>query len=733
MHAGAFMKKRYEFFSRKKLILTGWVFAAFVAGYFLRGGSESERVERREHEIREHKTETWTCSMHPQIKMPKPGKCPICFMDLIPLETDDDEEAGLRELSLSEASARLMDIQTAPVERRFVSVDLHMVGEVDYDETRMSYITAWVPGRLDRLFVDYIGVSVKKGEQMVDLYSPELLSAQQELIQAVRASKKLQQSDVQIVHFTTDVTVDAVREKLRLWGLTEAQVADIEKRGTASEHITITAPVSGIVIQKNAQQGMYVKTGTRIYTLADLSTVWVRLNAYESDLVWLKDGQAVLFSTEAYPGETFEGRISFIAPILDRATRTVKVRVNVPNAEMRLKPGMFVRASVQVRAGANGTAIDEHKPLVIPATAVLLTGRRAIVYVQLPNQQKPTFEGREIVLGPRAGDSYIVRRGLRDGERVVTKGSFKLDSELQIRAKPSMMTPDGGGGGGAHAHHEGMNMDTETPATVSRELSPLVMSQLNDVVSAAQYSMDAVSAGDPAKAKEAFKSLVVSVDEVDSTLLEADKLTLWKEYAMLLGNDGVEGLAAKTKKELLQTAEVTGWHLDAMRTRLGVKFPVADTETMDINRTFTSQLNEVINQYITLQAALAADDLPAALKDSKQTLAALEKVDMSLVSGEIHMKWMKQYAPLKKILTDMTSASMIESLRQSFSPLSEQITAVVRTFKPTEGKVYDFHCPMAFDNQGANWLQKNDDIANPYFGAMMLKCGSMENVLPGSK
>ncbi len=362
-----------------------------------------------------------------------------------------------------------------------------MVGSVDFDETRTAYITARMPGRLDRLFVDYTGVQVKKGDHMASIYSPELLSAQQELLQAIDSVKALTNSESSIVRDVSQSTVDAVREKLRLWGLTPEQIQQIETRGTPMDHVTLYSPVGGIVIHKNAQEGSYVKTGDRIYTVADLSHVWVQIEAYESDLPWLRYGQKVSFTTEAWPGETFKGKIAFIDPVLNAATRTVNVRVNVDNPELQMKPGMFVSAVAYPLISEDGkvanpslagkwicpmhpevvkdapgtcdicgmklvtaeelgyvTPTPTNAPLVIPATAPLITGTRAVVYVEVPDQDKPTYEGREIVLGPKAGNVYIVHSGLKEGERVVTQGAFKLDAELQIHAKPSMMSPEGG-------------------------------------------------------------------------------------------------------------------------------------------------------------------------------------------------------------------------------------------------------------------------------------------------
>ncbi|MBU4366975.1 MAG: efflux RND transporter periplasmic adaptor subunit, partial [Verrucomicrobia bacterium] len=576
--------------------------------------------------------EIWTCSMHPQFKLPKAGKCPICGMDLIPLDMGkDDMGAGLRELSVSKNAAARMEIQTAPVQRKFVAAEVRMVGKVDYDETRVSYITAWVPGRLDRLFVDYTGVPVKKGDHMVYLYSPELLGAQEELLQAVKAVKELEKSDVTVVRKTTEATVEAVREKLRLWGLTPEQIKKIEQRGKADDHMTIYSPVGGIVIHKNAKEGMYVQTGSRIYTIADLSGVWVLLDAYESDLVWLRYGQAVEFTAESYPGEVFKGTIAFIDPVLNQATRTVNVRVNVANPELKLKPGMFLRAVARANVASSGKVMDPDlagkwicpmhpevvhdsegtcevcgmplvrteslgyvgkkptpadAPLVIPATAPLITGTRAIVYVSVPGKDRPTYEGREILLGPRAGDYYLVRRGLQEGDQVVTRGNFKLDAELQIRAKPSMMTPEGGGDGGEHAHHGAGQAGKSPPMGAPAVTIPAtVRDALHDVVSAAEGAITIVSAGDLQKIRNAFANLGAKVAVVPLAQLSAHPAMLWKEHSMLLGNDGQEGHGAATLADAQRIAAQTREHLISLEANFGLSrgpeapaAPVADEE-----------------------------------------------------------------------------------------------------------------------------------------------------------
>jgi len=462
---------------------------AFAAGFLIKSHLQPSPAEA-EHkhpsgETEEQEVKWWTCSMHPEIRLPKPGICPKCPMDLIPV-TSSASDVNEREISFSEAAIKLMEIETTAVERKFVTAEIRMVGKIDYDETRIKHITAWVRGRIDRLYVDFTGVNVKKGDHMVYLYSGELLGDQQALLAAIAGAKNVKPENSTLATRLKSANVEAVRTRLRLRGLTDEQIAEIEESGKPVTHLTIYSPIGGTVIEKKATEGMYVDEGTHIYTVTDLSHLWVKLDAYESDLSWIQYGQEVEFFTEAYPGEVFKGKISFRDPVLNAKTRTVKLRVNVDNTEGKLKPEMFVRAVVRSRVAGGGKimapemagkwicpmhpavvkteagncdicgmdlvtteslgyVVDTPKqaPLVIPASAPLITGARAVVYVKVPGAKKPTYEGREIVLGSRAGDYYIVKSGLAEGETVVTNGNFKIDSALQIQAKPSMMNPEG--------------------------------------------------------------------------------------------------------------------------------------------------------------------------------------------------------------------------------------------------------------------------------------------------
>ena len=778
-----------EWFSRRRKPAIVFLVVLAVGLGYVAGRSGSDHAARPSTADAKTESETakpkwWTCSMHPQIHQPKPGRCPLCSMELIPVKDDStDDSAGMRQFATSEASRKLMDIQTSRVMRRFVTANISMVGRVDYDETRVAYITAWVPGRLDRLYVDYTGIAVREGDHMVEIYSPELLGAQAELIQALKAVATLPKDASDFIRESTEDTLAAVREKLRLWGLTPEQIAEIEKRGTASDRMTIYAPMGGIVIHKNAQEGLYVQTGARIYTLADLNQVWVRLDAYESDLLWLRYGQEVEFTAESYPGEVFTGRISFIDPFLNPKTRTVKVRVNVPNSHGRLKPDMFVRATVYANVAAGGQVMapalagkwicpmhpevikddagkcdichmslvrteslgyvaaresESVKPLVIPASAPLVTGKRAVVYVQLPDRERPTFEGRQIVLGPRAGDYYIVRHGLNEGELVVTQGSFKIDSALQISAKPSMMTPEGGGAGGGHDHGGGAKPSGDAGETMPKAAAPDEFSQqMKPLAAAHEHVVKSVRTGDVDQTKAAFKTFGQVLDALDASSLSGHPAMVWKELAMLLKNDSIIGAEDKDAQELNRTFQEFERHWE----RLNAQFPAshathgthAAQKMADVPGEFQKQIETVVDHYLSLQAALAQDKDEQAGSVAAQLQKALASVDMKLLVGDGHMLWMKHLKSLQPVIDQLLKANDIKTRREAFALLSEALAQTVPAFGVDAKPLFQLRCPMAFNNRGATWIQSDKDVRNPYFGQQMLKCGDVVKVISTGK
>jgi Cu(I)/Ag(I) efflux system membrane fusion protein len=459
-------------------------------------------------------------------------------MDLIPMANDSATETDQpRQIALSPAARKLAEVAVAPVERRSVAVEIRMVGKVQFDETRLTYIAPRVSGRIDRLYANFAGMPVKAGDHLAEMYSPELVSAQQELLLAVKSSGGAAASSS---------LLDATRERLRLWDLTAEQIAEIERSGQVRDHVTFYSPIGGIVVEKEAREGMYVEAGMRIFTVADLSSVWVQLDADESDLAWLRSAQNVAFQAEAYPGETFKGTIMFIDPLLDPMTRTVKVRVNVPNADGRLKPEMFVRAVVQATVAGNGKAAGD-LPLVIPASAPLVTGKRAVVYVALPGKEG-VYEGRDVVLGPRAGDYFVVLEGLQEGEQVVINGNFKIDSSMQLQGKVSMMAPEGGAMPVGHQH--GGAPPASRPATKTVNPSAAVpevfRKQLGGVLDHVLTIADALaddnletSRASASRAKQALAAIDMAVltgdahmgwmQSLDALKLSLDKMTAAKE------------------------------------------------------------------------------------------------------------------------------------------------------------------------------------------------------------
>jgi len=456
-------------------------------GYLIGSRSQVTAPKVDTDQVEKEHIRYWTCSMHPQIKAPKQGKCPICFMDLVPVyETGRADQGEKLQLTLSQAARDLAQIETTAVEYRPLIAIVRMVGKVEYDESRLAYVSAWVPGRIDKLHVNYVGIRVAKGDHLIYLYSPELRTAQEEFLIASRRLQSARQRTDADETASALVVQEATQKKLQLWGILPAQIEELEKTGRSDDHMTIFSPIGGTVIAREAYEGKYVQAGERLFTISDLGTVWAVLDAYETDLSWLRYGETVEFETDAFPGEAFKGRIAFIQPFVNEMTRTVKVRVNIPNPGERLKPGMFVRAKIEVtlnEAGrvkepdlagkwmcpmhpevvkdAPGTCdicemklaeavtlgfgrpdVPEKKVLSIPLSAPLLTGTRAVVYVEQHDANEVSYAAREVQLGPRAGDYYVVLSGLEEGLRVVTRGNFKIDAALQIQGKPSMMKPE---------------------------------------------------------------------------------------------------------------------------------------------------------------------------------------------------------------------------------------------------------------------------------------------------
>lgn len=508
------------------IVIAAVTIVAFALGTLL-SGKNSTSSESGPTAETSKEPQVWTCSMHPQIKLPKAGKCPICFMDLIPLTTDGGDDLGPRQLRMSESSKQLSQITTSPVTRGAAQNELRLYGRLTADETRLSRITARVGGRIDRLYINTTGQVVRRGEKMLELYSPELLSAQKELIAAKASLKNVAESNSEILKTTSEATVRAAIEKLRLLGLSDEQIASIESQDDFSEHIWVVAPNGGTIIEKMVVEGQYIEPGMDLFRVADLSNLWAVFEAYESDLTLLKIGDEIKFVSQSIPGEEFSAKVNFISPTLDPMTRTVQVRTVVDNARGRLKPDMFVTATAK---SAVGTRTDESSnSLLVPASAVLFTGKRAVVYLQLPSEDGPLFEGREITLGPRINDCYVVLDGLAEGDMVVTNGAFKLDSELQIQAKPSMMSSEGGVAPMSHDHGSvGTESAAKNDALVVSESARNALTPLyNDYF---KFQM-ALAADDVAASKQSAAQLARTIAGVDMTIFSGAAHNRWMDLS----------------------------------------------------------------------------------------------------------------------------------------------------------------------------------------------------------
>ncbi len=551
-------KSWFSFVPRKRpgiVTLTLLLIVAFSLGAVIFDGSGKEIAITAIDDDHKHDTEKsstiWTCSMHPQIQLPKPGKCPLCFMDLIPLETGGDDAGDSRRLEMSPAAVRLASIQTSPVIRGSAATEIRMTGRITYDETALAKITSWIPGRLEKLYVDFTGQKVTKGDPLFEIYSPQLLSAQAELLQAVKTLDKIIDNGSSL-RSTAEVIVDAAREKLSLYGLTEAQIKTLEDKGETSDRITVYAPIGGVVIAMEARTGMYVETGSVLYSIAGLSKVWINFDAYESDLPWLSEGQEIEFNSRALPGRTFRSKIDFIDPVLNEATRTATVRASIDNTDHQLKPDMFVSGTAYASAYNAG-----NDNLLIPATAPLLTGTRAVVYVRLPDDDHIIFEGREVQLGVRTGQYYTVIDGLDEGELVVTNGAFRIDSELQLQAKPSMMNPTGERQMTGHEHHQinGKNGAFPSHEESSREKpSSLNIDKkaLNSLTPLYQtyFEIQMALANDSQKeAADAYRNLNENIDAIDMSFFEGKAHQRWMDYSRLLLKHIKDGAGAKGIEE----------------------------------------------------------------------------------------------------------------------------------------------------------------------------------------
>lgn len=423
-----------------------------------------------------------TCPMHPQIRQPGPGNCPICGMALVPATVGSDANVDELAVNIEPTARRLANIHTAEVKRETVVTTIETIGEIAIDESRMSTIPSYIDGRIEELFADYTGVKVAKGDHLAVVYSPELYSAQVEYLESRKALANSTSTSLQAVRQAQEKLVSNSRQRLVELGLNEEQLQTLEETGEAKSRLTIYTTVGGTVIEKMAMEGKYVKAGEPIYRIADLSTVWLMLELYPEDASRIRFGQRVDAVLPSLPGEVFEGRVAFIDPLVNEKQRTVGVRVEFMNEDGRLRPGDYANAKIYLPIGQRGEVYDSElankfispmhpqiisdKPgecpicgmdlvptrqygysdqpveqpesLYVPRSAVLMAGTNSVVYIETDPGR---FEIRAVTLGPLLKDRVVILSGLKVGEKVAMAGNFLIDSQMQLAGKPSLIDP----------------------------------------------------------------------------------------------------------------------------------------------------------------------------------------------------------------------------------------------------------------------------------------------------
>lgn len=426
------MKSNIFKIGKREIVIITLTFVIGVSlGSIFFGSSSSNKTEAHNHSETETVDHTiWTCSMHPQIRKDEPGDCPICGMDLIPLKTDENiEEADPNEIPMTESAMKLAHVQTYIVKKGTPEKEVHLLGKVKPDERNIAALTARFGGRIEKLYVNYTGQNVSKGQKLASIYSPELNTAQQELLDAAKNKAD------------NPAFYKATRNKLKLWELTDEQIDAIEQSNKPSIYFDILSPISGTVTRRDVSIGDYVKEGSPLFEVINLKKVWIMFDAYESDLPWINLGDKVTFTLQSLPGKRYTAKVSYIDPFIDAKTRVAQVRVEMDNSNMDFKPEMFVNGVLQSKIAASSDK------LLIPKTSILWTGKRAVVYVKVPKREMTSFIYREITLGAAAGNFYIVADGLHEGEEIASNGVFQIDASAQLQGKPSMMNPEGGDSG----------------------------------------------------------------------------------------------------------------------------------------------------------------------------------------------------------------------------------------------------------------------------------------------
>ena len=418
-------------FTKKNTIIILLIILAIAAG----GGWYAWRHQGHDHSSEQKSSQgkqLYTCSMHPFIVKEKPGSCPICGMELIKkLDGFDSaqpsrEQAGmLGQVSLSPTQRVMANVATVAAKQTSLDKEINAVGIVQYDQSRQAKVTAWIAGRIDKLLVNSVGAVVTRDRPVAEIYSPDLLSTQQEYLLAVKSREQLKGSSIPSIAGSGEGLVSSAKQRLMLFGVKESQIAELEKVGKPNIRLPIYTPLAGVVIEKMVQEGQYVNSGEVLFSIADLSRVWVEIELFENEVPYVRVGQQVEIRSSGDQHVAVRGKIGFVYPFHDPKSHTVKARVELANTGGMLKPDMFVSAVIRVPLVTG---------IVIPVTAVIDTGKRQVVWVE---SAPGVFQPRDVRVGERVDDKLQILSGLKAGDKVAVSGGYLIDSESQLQNQGS--------------------------------------------------------------------------------------------------------------------------------------------------------------------------------------------------------------------------------------------------------------------------------------------------------
>ncbi len=467
-------------------------------------GKERTSTKGENHQHSDEKSGLWTCGMHPEVILNEPGQCPKCGMNLVPLKINsrsagtsnnlpsserkilywqapmdpteiydkpgkskmgmdlvpvyDDQVSSGSSVQIDPVTVQNMGVRTMPVERTDFSRTLRTIGKITYNEEHLFVVSSKINGWIESLKVNYTGQAVRKGQTLLEIYSPELVTTQQEYLLALKNLKMVGNSTFASIRNGAQSLVNASRQRLSYWDIPESEIQRLESGGAVRKTLQLVAPANGVVIHKTAMEGMYIKEGMDLYRIADLSTVWVIASVYDNEAAWIQKGLPAELELSYAPGKTLRGRVSFIYPYLNEKSRDLQVRIEFPNPDLLLKPGMY--GNVRIR-----TATIQNV-LVVPTEAVIRSGERNLVFLAKGDGR---FEPREVRIGEESNGKIRIISGLLGNETVVISAQFMLDSESRLQEAIQKMLAEKSG---AKKTEPAMDMPDNSEADTKTDSEP---------------------------------------------------------------------------------------------------------------------------------------------------------------------------------------------------------------------------------------------------------------------